>query len=275
MLSIIRWPVLLFTALVQYVTAIYVFTPNKNHWEVLADYELHFIVLSTAFMLAAGFIINSFYDFEKDLINRPDKTLFNRVVSKEFCLNTYLVFNGLGLIFSALASWRVLLFFAAFAFWLWFYSHKLQKIPVVREVVAVVLSVVSVFSIALYYQYWHWIMPIFGAFFTCILFNREIIKDLKNHDGDMAVGNQSISTKWGRRAAKAFFSTISFLAIMLLLSFYKVSEGKYALHFAVGISAIVVFSTILLLINKKPNTTHIAYKLILFMSVLYLILGYR
>ena len=88
--------------------------PNRGHWEVLKDFELHFIVAASSFIIAGGFIINSFYDLEKDLINRPHKALFDRIVSKSFCLNTYCVLNGIGLTFALFASWRVFLFYAFF-----------------------------------------------------------------------------------------------------------------------------------------------------------------
>lgn len=274
LLSIIRWPNVLFTGLAQYVSAVYIFTPNKSSWLVIKDFELHFIVAATAFIVAAGFIINSFYDFEKDLINRPHRTLFNRVVSKEFCLTTYFIFNAIGLAFSLLASWRVFLFFGAFIFWLWFYSHKLQKIPVVREIIASILSVVSVFSIALYYQYVSGLIVLFAGLILSMLINREIIKDLKNMDGDIAVGNHSIATLWGKRVSKNIIGLISVVMVALALTFYHYTSGSYALAFVIFISFATLVSWGILTTTKGKRSlfwVHRVYKIMLAISILYLV----
>lgn len=274
LLSIVRWPNVLFTGLAQYITAIYVFTPEQGHWSVLSDPELHYIAFATAFIVAAGFIINSFYDLEKDLINRPNRTLFNRVVSKEFCLRTYFMFNFIGLSFAALASWRVLLFFSAFTFGLWFYSHKLQKLPVIREVSASVLSVISVFSIALYYQHFNWTMALYGVIFGCFLFNREIIKNLKNLKGDIAVGNQSISTVWGVRTSKNILGFVSILIVSGLLAFFHYSNGHHKLIFTIFISMLVLLSWGIVTTSKRKKAlfwAHRLYKIIMAVAVFYLI----
>lgn len=274
LLSIIRWPNVLFTALTQYIAAIYIFTPNKGHWEVLKDFELHFIVAASALIVAGGFIINSFYDLEKDLINRPHKALFDRIVSKSFCLNTYFVLNVLGLGFALIASWRVFIFFSAFAFGLWFYSHKLQKIPVIRELTASILSVLSVFSIVLYYQHLNWVMLLYGGLFMCLLLNREIIKNLKNIDGDIAVGNSSISTQWGEKVSKNIFGTVSVIMVGLLLCFHHASHGHYILMYTLFMSLIILLSWgILMTSNRKKQLfwAHRLYKIMMAVSALYLI----
>ena len=232
------------------------------------------MVAASAFIIAGGFIINSFYDLEKDLINQPHKTLFDRVVSKAFCLNTYFVLNGVGLVFAFFASWRVFLFFAFFAFALWFYSHKLQKLPVVRELTAAILSVLSVFSIVLYYQHVNWIMILYGSLFLCMLLNREIIKDLKNIDGDIAVGNSSISTHWGGKVSKNIFGTVSVIMVGALLCFYHASDGHYILAYTLFISVILLLTWgILITSNRKKQLfwAHRLYKIMMAVSVLYLI----
>jgi 4-hydroxybenzoate polyprenyltransferase len=264
-----------FTALAQYVAAVYVFTPNRAWWNVLSELNLHLLVASSVFIIAAGFIINSFYDFEKDLINRPHKTLFNRVVSKEFCLTTYFVFNSIGLALAFAASWRVLLFFSAFSFWLWFYSHKVQKIPVLREIVASTLSVVAVFSVALYYKHFTWIMVIYGAIIMTTLFNREIIKDLKNITGDIAVGNESISTRWGEKTSKNLVGLVSVIMVGLLLVFYHFSLGDYTLYFTIGMSFMTLLAWGILTTSKRKKAmfwAHRIYKIMMAVSILYLII---
>ena len=129
LLSIVRWLNILLTIFAQYLAAVFILNPSKNYIEVLSNPKLHLMTFASAFIIAGGYIINSFYDLEKDLVNRPEKTLFGRIVSRQFCLNCYFLFNTIGLAIASLASWRMFLFYFLFSVGLWAYSHKFQKIP--------------------------------------------------------------------------------------------------------------------------------------------------
>ena len=269
LLSIVRWPNVLFTALAQYIAAIFIFTPESGLWADLQDFKLHLIVLSTSFMLAGGYIINSFYDFEKDLINRPHKTLFDRVVSKEFSLYTYFFLNILGLLLSVLASWRVLVYFSCYAFGLWYYSHKLQKFSIVRELSSAVLSVMSVFSIVLYYQYVNTTMVLYGSIFMTVLLQREVIKDIMNYVGDKALGFDSIAVRWGIGFCQRLIALISFLSIGLIGLFYHLADGTWIQYLAITLIGLTVMSVVLT-VFKKFKFAHQVYKTIMVVLILYL-----
>ena len=55
----------------QYLTFAYILAPHWPLLSVVLDPRLFALVLATAFSTAVGFIINNFYDAEKDRINRP------------------------------------------------------------------------------------------------------------------------------------------------------------------------------------------------------------
>lgn len=71
--SVVRGYNILVIIAAQYLTSIYILAPNKPLAEVLFDKNLFIIVLASALAIASGYIINNFYDTEKDLINRPQK----------------------------------------------------------------------------------------------------------------------------------------------------------------------------------------------------------
>ncbi len=139
--------------------------------------EIHLIVLATALIISAGYIINSFYDLEKDLINRPEQTIFGRLVSKSFCLYCYLTFNVIALALALFVSLNVFIFFALFAAALWSYSHKFQRYAILRELSASLLSVASVLVIALYFNFLSEDLAIYAVLMMLILFNKEIIRE--------------------------------------------------------------------------------------------------
>ena len=77
-------------------------------------------------IVVGGYLINAFYDFEKDMINQPERTYFDRLVSKRSCLNIYMLCNFFGLLLAYLISNKI--FFSAILIAvLWIYSHKLRK----------------------------------------------------------------------------------------------------------------------------------------------------
>ena len=55
----------------QYITAIFIMSPSQSLSEVLLDRSLFVLIVATVLSIASGYIINNFYDAEKDSINRP------------------------------------------------------------------------------------------------------------------------------------------------------------------------------------------------------------
>jgi len=132
-----------FTAIVQYIAFLFAFNTKENILSSLGEVKVHLIIVSTALLLAAGYIINNFYDVEKDLINRPHRTRFQNIVSRAFKLRFYLLLNVLGLGIAMYASFHIFLFFLFHAFALWFYSHKLSSMVLIRELSASFLTVLA------------------------------------------------------------------------------------------------------------------------------------
>jgi 4-hydroxybenzoate polyprenyltransferase len=79
MFSVVRGYNILVIVIAQYLTAIYILAHDKPLGEVLFDVKLLMLVLASATTIAAGYIINNFYDSEKDRINRPNKSQLDRL----------------------------------------------------------------------------------------------------------------------------------------------------------------------------------------------------
>ncbi|NBV05045.1 MAG: ubiquinone biosynthesis protein UbiA, partial [Cytophagia bacterium] len=59
-------------------------------WRYLLDRELWLIVIGTASMLAGGYLINAYYDLEKDMANHPRKVIVGRVIHPSQALRAWL-----------------------------------------------------------------------------------------------------------------------------------------------------------------------------------------
>lgn len=74
MFSVVRGYNILIVVIAQYLTAIFILGHDLPVKDVVLDLNLLMLVLASAATIAGGYIINNFYDSEKDLINRPIKS---------------------------------------------------------------------------------------------------------------------------------------------------------------------------------------------------------
>ena len=124
--SVVRGYNILTLVAAQYLAAIFIFSPNKSLRTVLFDVDLLLIVIATVCVVAAGYIINNFYDAKMDLINRPVKSTLDNFVKQETILKLYFLLNFQGFVFCFLISWRAALFFAVYVFSFLFYFYNLK-----------------------------------------------------------------------------------------------------------------------------------------------------
>ena len=131
--------------LAQYLSAIFILAPEKRALNVLLDFNLFILVFASALTIASGYIINNFYDSKKDLINRPNKSLLDRLVSQKTKLSVYFTLNFIVALMALFVSWRALLFFSVYIFLIWFYSHKIKKKPFIGNLMSAFLAVLPFF----------------------------------------------------------------------------------------------------------------------------------
>ena len=80
--SVVRGYNILIIVIAQYLTSIYILAPDLPVRQVLFDVNLLMLVLASSSAIAGGYIINSFYDSEKDLI--PIIVGRNKIQGKHF-----------------------------------------------------------------------------------------------------------------------------------------------------------------------------------------------
>lgn len=251
LLAVVRWKNVLITVIAQYLAFLFAFNHYGTLSEALLEYKVHVIIFSTGFILAAGYIINNFYDIERDLINRPQRTHFQNIWSRGFKLNMYLVLNFLGLSFALMASWRIFLYFLAYTVLLWFYSHKLSKMVFIREFSASILSVLVFFSLAIYFKSFPLIFFLYGMSLFFVLFARELHKDIISLKGDLIQGYQSIATTIGIEPSKHLFQVLLFSSTIVDIVFLWLSP-KVPFLVIIGLFQIVkVFLEIAIFKQEK------------------------
>ena len=270
LLSVVRGYNIAIIVLAQYLAAIFIFSPDKSLKHILLDPDLYFLMLATICVIAAGYIINNFYDVDKDLINRPQKTKIDSIVSQKTKLNIYFFLNFLGFIFGFLVSWRAALFFSVYIFLIWLYSHKLKQYPLVKLFSAAVLAMLPFFAIFVYYKNFSTIIFTHASFLFFILLIRELIKDMESIKGDIVSDYVTIPIKYGEHFTKTLITVITFFTlppIYFLMRYPEVGYMRY--YFYASIAVLIVFLVLLWRSKTKKDylILHTILKLLIIAGV--------
>jgi 4-hydroxybenzoate polyprenyltransferase len=275
MFSVVRGYNIPIIVLAQYLSAIFILAPEKRALTVLLDFNLFIIVIASCLTIASGYIINNFYDSKKDLINRPNKSKIDRLVSQRTKLQVYFTVNFIVVLLALLVSFRAVLYFSVYIFLIWFYSHKLKKFPIIGNLTASLLAILPFFAILLYYKNLYPQIFAHATFLFLLILIREIIKDLENIKGDVANDYQTIPVKYGELFAKKIISLLTVLTIIpvyLLVDKYDV--GYMDIYFYVSLIVLLFFLFFLWNSNSKIQylQLHVILKFIIVSGVFSIVL---
>lgn len=259
----------------QYLSAVFIFGSQSRAITVLTDGSLFLIILSSALAIASGYIVNNFYDTEKDLINRPFKSLLDKKISRETQFRVYFFLNFLSVLLAWLVSWRAAAFYAVYIFILWFYSHKLKKYPIIGNITASLLVLLPFFGILMHFQNFSWGIFAHGFYLYLIILIREFVKDLENIKGDFANNYQTIPVRFGTNVSKSlitFLVLVTLLPAFALITYYEVGYMQY--YFYVSSGLLLAFIIFLYQANSQLDykKLHILLKLIILLGVLSIVL---
>tara|TARA_R110000868_G_scaffold45855_1_gene151921 strand:- start:1099 stop:2004 length:906 start_codon:yes stop_codon:yes gene_type:complete len=273
--SVVRGYNILVIALAQYLASIYILAPELPVRKVVFDINLFVIVLASAMVIAGGYIINNFYDAEKDLINKPRKSMLDRLVSQRFKLTTYFVLNFMAVIAASYVSFRAVFFFSSYIFGIWIYSHKLKKIPFLGNFISATLAITPFFVIFVYYKNLQPVIFVHAVFLFLLILAREMIKDLENISGDLAQNYKTIPIIYGARTSKLLISFLILLTLVpALLLIFKFDVGYMNLYFVLCVLLMVLFIFLLFKAQARKDYVwlHNILKLIIVMGVFSILL---
>ena len=240
--SVVRGYNIPIIVLAQYLSSIFILDKEKRALDIILDWRLFIIVFVSTLTIASGYIINNFYDSAKDLINRPKKSMLDRLVSQKTKLQVYFFLNFLAAALAYIVSWRASLFFSVYIFLIWFYSHKLKKYPIVGNLTASLLAVLPFFGILLYFKNFYPEIFAHATFLFLLILIREMIKDLENIKGDIANDYQTIPVRFGIKVSK---NMITFLTLLTIIPVYilieKYDVGYMDIYFYISLIVLVFF----------------------------------
>ena len=233
------------------------------------------LILACATSIAGGYIINNFYDSEKDLINRPNKSMLDRLVSQNTKLSFYFVLNFSAVIMASYVSFRAVLFFAAYIFGIWFYSHKLKRFVIIGNVVSALLTITPFFILLIYFKQISSVIFLHAAFLFLLILTREVVKDLENIKGDITQDYKTIPIEFGIPVAKQIITVL--IVLTLVPVYYLISNhevGRMEIYFYTAIVLLFLFVILLWKYKTKKQYVllHILLKFIIFSGVISILL---
>lgn len=266
--SSVRGYNILMICLAQYLVAIFVLSNRNTVRETLFDSQLFMLVFAGSLAIAGGYIINGFYDKEKDLINKPLKTMIDRLVGQNTKLTLYFLLNFFSVVVASSVSFRAVIFFSVYIFALWFYSHRLKKILFIGNITSAILSIVPFFAIFVYYKNFEKVIFIHAWLLFFLILIKEFVKDLQNLKGDLVHNYQTIPVKYGEQKAKISITIavfVSLFPILTLIGYFNVGLMRYYLLLS---AVLLLFLVLLLWKSNKTQTYAMLHNLVRFVLIL-------
>jgi 4-hydroxybenzoate polyprenyltransferase len=197
---------LLILAVSQYFTGVMLISPAKV-------FDLRFFLLATAtgLIAAAGYIINDYYDIKIDLVNKPERVVIGKGITRRYALMLHTVLSLLGIAIGLFLDWRIGIINFSSAFLLWWYSNDLKRQPLIGNVVVALLTAMGIIIVDALYQTGNSLIFIYASFAFFMTLIREIIKDMEDLKGDDTFGCRTLPIIWGMRKTKFFIYGIIFL----------------------------------------------------------------
>jgi len=246
MFSVVRGYNILVVVIAQYLTSVYILAYDKTVKEVVFDLNLLVLVLASASTIAGGYIINSFYDSEKDLINRPIKSRLDRLVSQNTKLSFYFILNFIAAILASYVSFKAVVFFSIYIFGIWFYSHKLKKLPFIGNLTSAILTITPFFAIFMYYKNFEAVIFVHAIFLFLMISMRELTKDLENIKGDIAQNYITIPVAYGEKMSKIMLTLLAVATLIpMYLLLFRYEVGYMYLFFYLSLFLLVLFLILL------------------------------
>ena len=283
--KLIRLPNIIILATIIILLHIGVYLPFYTSLNVVSPLDgwvFAVFVLSVSMIASGGNIINDYFDYQIDLVNKPDKLVIEKVISKNSAMSAYQFLTIVGIVGGFITGWlisefKIGFFFGFGALMLYSYSETFKRKLFIGNLIIALLGFLFVLLL--------WIIEFFAlrnsagtfivvypsflkinillggyalfAFLTTLI--REIIKDIEDIDGDKKNNCQTLPISKGIQTTRKIVSSLILITILLLLF----SEYLCWTNSLIVLSNFLMFAInaplVILLIRFNKSTTKSEY----------------
>lgn len=260
-LRLIRWPNLVFIALTQFLFWYCIIQPvfeEAGRHSSLTILQFALLSFSSVLIAAAGYMINDYFDVNIDQVNKPDKLVVIRYISRRWTIIWHLIFSGIGVTIGFYLDFNTKVTLLGFSnlgcvILLFIYSISLKKKLLAGNVLISILTAWVILVLTWCEARFFFIdsmlnMPkiarftfLYAGFAFVISLVREVVKDMEDIEGDRRYGCTTMPVIWGINVSKMFAGV---WMIVLLISLFFINI--YVLQFGWWISAIWCLLVLLL-----------------------------
>jgi len=281
-LRLIRWPNLFFIILTQCLFYFCVFTPMLK-FPLPSSFDILFwlLVMASVCIAAAGYIINDYFDFHIDAINKPKKVVIDKVIKRRWAIIWHWFLSGLGILLTAYVSYKTRKLHILFAntasiILLWFYSTTFKKKILWGNII---ISLLTAWVILVIYFFvgtgiGKWQSPdlaldvkrlykfaiLYAGFAFLLSVVREAVKDLEDMDGDLKYGCRTMPIVWGVPAAKVYTAIwlVVCIGVLTAIMIYTGLSGWWGAALYIAIAVVTPLFMILVALGKAsvPGAYH-------------------
>lgn len=240
---LVRLPNLLFIALTQVLFQYCIYQPIYESAIPEKDgLRFFLIVLASLLIAAAGYIINDYFDINIDEVNKPERVVVDKVISRRWAIAWHFMLSTAGILLTVIAlpffQFPHLVMANVFCvILLWFYSTTYKRTLAVGNFVISLLTAWTILIIffskfPLGYVYNNGVLMIdpkffrltflYAAFAFIISLVREAVKDMEDLPGDQRYGCRTMPVVWGIQSTRVYVAVwlIVLLAGLCVLEIY-------------------------------------------------------
>lgn len=276
--KLIRLPYLFAATYIMFATRELILSPIlaiNNHHVQLSLFKFAIICLSTLLLIAAGYIINDYFDTKDDRIIRPKDIIVGRKITRISAIKLHSILNVLAIILAIYVSYsisytKLSIFFVLASGLLWFYSTSYKRYNILGKIViscmiAAMPIVVVLFEIPLlsikYSAFlqetgigFSYLLDWTGALSILLFFSSLIINLTKDSIKGMILEDKPISL-----SVKITLS-ISYIALIVFILFLGIRIFDLALFARYYLLAVVMLPALFSLYRLLSNASLLVLK---------------
>lgn len=307
---LIRWQNLVFIAMTQCLFYCFIIFPElskTSYFYQTGAFSISlmlWLVLASMMIAAAGYIINDYFDINIDEVNKPEKMVVQKFISRRHAILLHLTFTFIGLLITGFVAWRTSIFIfignVICAILLWAYSTNFKRRLLSGNVMIAALTAwtILVLYISLNGYSDHFqndfiirqtmqkilrYVLIYAGFAFIVSLIREVVKDMEDVEGDRRYQCNTMPIAWGIHTSKVFTGVwiVVLFSAIIIIQLYVLQKGWWVSVLYCGafiLTPMMVFSKKLFIAKDKEQFAEISkwIKVVMLTGILSLVvIGYH
>tara|TARA_A100001015_G_scaffold267603_1_gene317771 strand:+ start:2012 stop:2821 length:810 start_codon:yes stop_codon:yes gene_type:complete len=226
-------------------------------------------ILVVVFFTIGANVLNDYFDYDTDKINRPDRSIVKGDITRVQALYLSLISFTIGVYFALrLSSDSQIISLGISLPLLFLYNAKIKNYPLIGNIiVSIIIGLSFIYAGVVFENVKPLIVPSLLAFGLTLI--REVVKDIADLKGDEAIGARTLPIVFGKKKAIYFCTILSFLLSMAAFTLFF--NGYYNIYYGVLliITVEIPLGVVVISLLNKPHieTAKKATKLLKFCTL--------